>query len=324
MSTDETLQALAAWVGDELSAEVVNVALIDGGRSRLICAVDVRAASGVLPLLVRKETGFGPHSGTRFTMAREAMVLRSLAGTGIPAPAIHAVAADGSALIMERLAGRAAMPEVAPQRQAVIESFATALAQLHALDVSRIPSGLRRAPSAAASSLFDLDDYEDSYRRLCVQHDIIDSAIDWLKRNASRIGGDTVMVHGDAGPGNFMHHEGRLTGLIDWEMSHFGDFHDDLAWLWFRINMLGQDRDADSWFGAYLRASGARVDGTSLVYFIVMVIFRCTVCCGVRQAHDPGHDDTRPAQLREMLSRALRDAARPRFEELPPLPALAG
>jgi len=38
------------------------------------------------------------------------------------------------------------------------------------------------------------------------------------------------MLHGDVGPGNFMVHEGKLSAVLDWELAHAGDVHEDLAW----------------------------------------------------------------------------------------------
>ncbi len=40
-----------------------------------------------------------------------------------------------------------------------------------------------------------------------------------------------VLVQGDTGPGNFMFDAGHLTAITDWELAHWGDLHDDLAWL---------------------------------------------------------------------------------------------
>ena len=40
-----------------------------------------------------------------------------------------------------------------------------------------------------------------------------------------------VLVQGDTGPGNFMFDGDRLVAVTDWELAHWGDLHDDLAWL---------------------------------------------------------------------------------------------
>ena len=42
------------------------------------------------------------------------------------------------------------------------------------------------------------------------------------------------LVHGDVGAGNFMVDGGRVSAMIDWELAHVGDPHEDMAWLWMR------------------------------------------------------------------------------------------
>ena len=40
-----------------------------------------------------------------------------------------------------------------------------------------------------------------------------------------------VLVQGDTGPGNFMYAGAELVAITDWELAHWGDRHDDLAWI---------------------------------------------------------------------------------------------
>jgi hypothetical protein len=54
---------------------------------------------------------------------------------------------------------------------------------------------------------------------------------DWLERNVPDYEGPVVLVQGDTGPGNFMYADGRVTAVVDWELSHWGDPMDDIAWL---------------------------------------------------------------------------------------------
>jgi hypothetical protein len=59
-------------------------------------------------------------------------------------------------------------------------------------------------------------------------------ALDWLDRNIPGDRGAAVIVHGDAGAGNFLHKNNRVTALLDWELCHFGDPMEDLAQIWVR------------------------------------------------------------------------------------------
>jgi hypothetical protein len=55
--------------------------------------------------------------------------------------------------------------------------------------------------------------------------------LDWLERNVPDYQGPVVFVQGDTGPGNFLYRDGHVTALVDWELAHFGDPMDDIAWL---------------------------------------------------------------------------------------------
>ena len=54
---------------------------------------------------------------------------------------------------------------------------------------------------------------------------------DWLERNVPEYEEPLVLVQGDTGPGNFMYEHGKVTAVVDWELAHWGDPMDDIAWL---------------------------------------------------------------------------------------------
>ena len=51
-------------------------------------------------------------------------------------------------------------------------------------------------------------------------------------RRSDRVG----VVHGDAGPGNFVHADGRVVAVTDWEFAHLGDPAEDWS---FCLTMRG-------------------------------------------------------------------------------------
>jgi hypothetical protein len=85
----------------------------------------------------------------------------------------------------------------------------------------------------------------------------------------------TSFVQGDTGPGNFLVHDGRVTGLVDLEFAHVGDPMDDLAWLLMRTGSAYED-GADL-LAAYERRSGIPVDATAVRYYRIAVDFRCAI-----------------------------------------------
>lgn len=313
-------RVFAARLESLLGGTVHDLCRRSGGTSRLFWTFDLERDGRRLPLVALQDVGHGPFFGTRFSMVREARTLAALHAAGMPVPAVHHSDATGNLTVLDRLPGRADFTfDNDAERLSVINDFGRALADLHALDARRLGLSLSAAHDRTEATLADIADHEEAYLRLCARHRLVDDAFLWAKGHVPQGDGPPAMLQGDAGPTNFMHEGGRLTGFIDWEMGHAGDPHDDLAWVWFRVSMLGFDRDVSQWFNAYRHASGLAIDAAMLRYFIVLVTLRCTVANLVRQANEPGSSDERAARTRAMLEQAMALARGDMAHGLPPL-----
>jgi aminoglycoside phosphotransferase (APT) family kinase protein len=157
-------------------------------------------------------------------------------------------------------------------------------------------------------ALLDLAEHRCSYG-LCSPNPVAEDAFAWLHAHAPVAVSRTSLLHGDAGPGNFLHADGAITGLIDWEMAHVGDPMDDLAWLWFRITVLGAgggDADAlDHAFRAYAEASGDPLDQDRISYYRMAVLVRCLVATLVRQRNNPDHTTEPVDRMAALVAGAL-------------------
>ena len=78
---------------------------------------------------------------------------------------------------------------------------------------------------------------------------------------------ERILNHGDYRMGNLLAEEGHLTGVLDWELSHFGDPHEDLAFGRMAVWRFARyDRPAlglgllESYFSAYEAESGRVAD----------------------------------------------------------------
>ena len=58
---------------------------------------------------------------------------------------------------------------------------------------------------------------------------VIDLACRRLRENLP-ISREIRLVHGDYRTGNFLYDQNGITGILDWEMAHLGDPHEDLGW----------------------------------------------------------------------------------------------
>jgi hypothetical protein len=89
------------------------------------------------------------------------------------------------------------------------------------------------------------------------------------------------VVQGDTGPGNFLYEDNRVSAVLDWELAHLGDPHDDLGWLALRavqepFTCLA-DRLAD-----YAAESGRAIDLDRLRYYRVFAELRVVVLANRR------------------------------------------
>ena len=109
----------------------------------------------------------------------------------------------------------------------------------------------------------------------------------WLRENAP-LCENPVVVHGDFRIGNFMFEEpsGRFTAVLDWELCHFGDFHEDIAWA--TQKLFGAWREdgvflvcgllpRDEFISQYEAKSGNLVDPVKLRYYEVLNAYKCAV-----------------------------------------------
>ncbi len=122
-----------------------------------------------------------------------------------------------------------------------------------------------------------------------------------------------MIVHGDAGPGNFLFEGDRVTALLDWELVHYGDPMADLAMLCLRMLFQGFVPLPEA-FAAYEAAGGYPVDLKRLRFW--RLLFQTGFA---RRSRYDDPDAPPPPNLgmnlvystihRRVLSEALADAA---------------
>ena len=196
-----------------------------------------------------------------------------------------ASAPDGNTLVLEHLPGTTRLDVGtldAELSDGLVASFFTALGRLHRLDPAELDlPGFTRPADGAAAALDDLV----RWRAVASAHDLLAEpmiayAFAWLERNPPTTATGTVLVQGDTGPGNFLHHGGRVTGLIDWEFAHLGDPMDDVAWVDMRAGIDGAFGDSARRDLLYREVTGVDVDPDAVRYYAALVQLRCAVTTG--------------------------------------------
>ena len=305
MKGDE--EQLKAWVAGLLGGPVTAWSRLVSGNSRTTWSADANGAG----LVVRVDEGDGPFSDTPLSLEREVTVYRALQGRGIAIPRLYGFDAGARALVMERAPGEPAWDGD------VVDALLRELARLHALEPETL-----ELPGFEPSALADVELWAGIVdARVTVASPYAAFAIERLRRRYPGDPDRLVLDHGDPGVGNLLWHEGRISALLDWELSHLGDPHDDLAFLSVRAALFGVPLED---FGRRVREHYGPADARRLRYWQAVGILRNLVTC-LASVSNPvrGRDRLVHHLLIPSLNRLLIDAlARIDGIELPP-PELA-
>lgn len=272
---------LAGWLRDRLGcASVVDLRRLSGGASRETWAFVAVSADGVrTPLVLRRDPPGAPGRGMRL----EAALLRAAAAAGVRVPAL--VAADDASLVLEFVDG-----ETIPRRILRDDRFARAREAL-AIDAGAAIAAVHRIDPASLGIPLDGNDQLDQFREilhsLSEPYPLFELAFRALE--ASRpVSCRTVVVHGDYRLGNLIVGEGGLRAVLDWELAHLGDPHEDLGWFCVRAWRFGSALPAggvgsyDDLVGAYERAGGGRVDREALRWWEALGTLKWGVMCALQ------------------------------------------
>ena len=258
-------------------------------------------------------------AGTDDDFLREAAILRALSGplkdSGVRAARFIAALPARRALLGEFISGRSDYNGLATEeeRRVVAADFMAQLAKLHAIDISKHPvdgmGPVERPSEMARRRLTALRERT----RANGDDPMIHLAIDWLEDNIPADPERTVIVHADAGPGNFLFEDNKVTCMLDWELVHYGDPMADLAMMSLRMLFQPFIPMPDA-FRAYEAAGGVKVDVAKVRYWR---LFFQTGFAGRMKFAEP--DAPRPPNLgmnlvynlmhRRVCSEALAEAA---------------
>jgi aminoglycoside phosphotransferase (APT) family kinase protein len=214
--------------------------------------------------------------GRPFGHEAEAAIIRAAHAAGVTAPEVIEVLepADGigSGYVMRALPGtpdpRAILAMDRPAD--LLAEAARDLARIHAIPCSALPEGIPEMDYAEA-----VEGLAEQFAEAGHDRPIIALGLRWLRDNLpERVA--PVLNHGDYRLGNLLAEDGRLTGVLDWELAHFGDRHEDLAFACMTVWRFARiDRPAlglgslEEWFAAYEAESGARVDPARFRFWLI-------------------------------------------------------
>jgi aminoglycoside phosphotransferase (APT) family kinase protein len=230
-------------------------------------------ASGDTRFVLRRAPSAQWLAGRGIDMAGEARVIRLARSGGVPAPdvVLELTAEDalGIGFVMVCLPGTADPEAVLASPPALADEIATAMARIHALD----PAGADHLPRLDAAT--GVAALAAQFEAAGGDRPIIALGLTWLRANLPpKV--PACVVHGDLRIGNVMVDQGRLTGVLDWELAHLGDGHEDLAygcmtvWRFGRLDRPGLGlTDVAGLARAYEAVGGERFDPARFRFWLV-------------------------------------------------------
>ncbi len=268
------------------SVTIENLRALTGGASRTTWAFEAVTGSQRRSLILRT----GPPDDVHASMELEARAQAAAAAAGAPVPRIL-VADDSPAalgnpfLICDEIRGETIVRRIQRQldsadgqvgRAGLLSQCAQALAAIHRAD-------------AQDPSLTREDQLVEWRERLDAMGDTT-ATFEWVFRwlSARRPPpAPAVLVHGDFRMGNLIVDGSDLAAVLDWELVHVGEAHEDLAWFCIRAWRFGASASLgagglgsiEDFLGAYQEASGTTVDRVAFNWWLVLATLRWGVIC---------------------------------------------
>jgi aminoglycoside phosphotransferase (APT) family kinase protein len=290
---------------------IANLKRLTGGASKEQFTFDLHHATGSKKLMLRMDP---LESVVETHRLREAQILRAMQGT-VPVPEVYWVEADPAALGRPFLIAGFLDGIVQPEgggkvtglgmyfepglRTRLRDQFVQHLAGIHRLDWRRCDLSSYDAPESGTieANRWSLGLWERIWHEDTVQaHPVIEYAADWLKTNMPAVA-EPVVVHGDYRSGNFMYTpDGRINAILDWELCHLGDYHEDLAYVGCKLLGCPDERGEllacgllpfEELLARYEALSGNPVDRARLHYYDVFTHYKMAsiAATSLRVAH---------------------------------------
>lgn len=285
--TPEQQEKLECYLGARLGAGSFVVRAVDeiagAGLSRSVARLSTLVDGQERAFIMLFDDAVSPVPPNRVA---EYSAMRSLAGRSeFVVPYAHAMEETGDLLgfpfvVTDLLAGVTnprdlIKPEYAPHANAIVrESFAV-LGRLAAIDAGTVNLG----PGGVPSPVDVCGQTIEQWDRLL--HDggvadrpVICAALRRLRRSVPSAPAKVSIVHGDYRIGNFLFDRQGITGLIDWEMVHYGHPLEDLAWAMMpnweyaaRPGLIGGQLTQSEVIETWEAASGLRVERDALEWW---------------------------------------------------------
>lgn len=243
-----------------------------------------RFVTGGETCVLRRAPSLEMMAGRPMDHAGEAALIRAARASGVMAPEVlvELTAEDGigSGYVMRAISGspdpNAFLAEADPA--IAIRDIARELVATHRTDCTGLPVPVMDTAEA-------LHELRTRFLAYGGDRPILALALRWLEANIPPPVAPSL-VHGDFRLGNLMFEHGRVTGVLDWELAHLGDWHEDLAfgcmtvWRFSRPDRPGYGlTTVEELAAAYEDAGGGKFDPARFRFWTIYRTFWWALGC---------------------------------------------
>jgi aminoglycoside phosphotransferase (APT) family kinase protein len=256
--------------------------------------------------------------------------LKALEDSSVPVPKAYWWSDDATILgapffVSERVEGAAPVPWMGRNgtgfeegyRRSVGTQFVEALADLHKCRWNGKSGFELNDTTCDNAASRQVEFWEQGQSRWALKpYPMLTWAFRWLRKNlptAPRVS----LVHGDYRLGNFLEKDGRITAILDWELVHLGDPHEDLGWAFLPQYSGGSGLvcrllPKDEFIALYERAAGFKVRPESLHFYLIfsLVKLALTHIAAVRCFEEGRFNDLRMPAMGTQVAPVLRQISK--------------
>jgi aminoglycoside phosphotransferase (APT) family kinase protein len=199
-------------------------------------------------------------------------------------------------------------------RRSLGAQFIDTLAALHNIPWQEHPivaMGTGITPANAA--LHNVTVWEGRVQRWAMRpYPAAEWAIRWLKDHCP-VAPRVAIVHGDYRTGNFLEENGQITAILDWELVHLGDPHEDLGWASLPMYMggtphIGRLCEPEWFYERYSEKAGFQVSMASVKYYRAFSLLKlaATHMAAARCFEEGRFNDMRMPAMGSQIATCLR------------------
>jgi aminoglycoside phosphotransferase (APT) family kinase protein len=277
---------LVEWMETVAGGRMSGAERQPGGGRKEAWFIDITRPDDSVDELFLRYDRARPTPADPWTLHREATVYLALQDTDVPVARVLGVHPQHQAMLSARVSGGSWFSRITDADEQLVTSknFMKALAALHRIEPASLDLPLFPPPTSVPDLVrHELDEWERAIDARGGDPDpALRFSLDWLRRNIPDYQGPVVLVQGDTGPGNFMYEYGEVTAVVDWELAHFGDPMDDIAWLCLR-SVQDPFPDFPARLREYEALSGRTIDDDRVRYYQVLAETKLQV-----MGHRPG------------------------------------